>query len=133
MAMQNLRANLGTVGRTIVGLGVLLVLGAALPSGARGASNTCNTFIAIALDTPFNFMNVNDRPHVTGLGGTPAGMLMGGEGVKIRSLVALPPAGTLLVHVTPAQVVVMLLSPSYSKIAPWSVHGRAEGPAQSSS
>src|SRR5436189_6468554 len=76
---------------------------------------------------------LNDRPHVTGLGGTPALMLMGGEGVKIMSLVAPPPAGTLLLQVTPAQVVVMLLSPSYSKIAPWSVHGNAEGPAQSSS
>src|SRR2546426_4933821 len=104
----------------------------------RNPVSTSTSFGVLSLSGPdvgsrLRSFTLNDRPHVTGLGGTPAGMLMGGEGVKIRSSVALPPAGTLLVHVIPRQVVVIVLSPSYSKIAPWSVHGKAEGPAQSSS
>jgi hypothetical protein len=41
-----------------------------------------------------------------------AGSTSAGEAVKMISFVALPPPGTLEVQVTPAQVVVMLESPT---------------------
>src|SRR5262249_33165738 len=42
---------------------------------------------------------------------TPSGISIGGEGVNTISLTAWPPAGTLEVHVTPLQLVVMVASP----------------------
>jgi hypothetical protein len=53
------------------------------------------------------------------------GITTAGLGVKITSLVPEPPAGTLLVQLTPEQVVWIVLSPSYSTRAPLSVQGMA--------
>src|SRR6266849_5220567 len=68
--------------RTLAVLATVVAASAALPTPARAVTSTCNTFIAIGLNTPFNVMKVNDVATVSLTLGT--GAIQNGTKVTIN-------------------------------------------------